>query len=318
MRLGAIVFIAGAATLAVEICASRLLAPFFGNSTVVWANVIGLILVYLSIGYWFGGQARRPAPGAARARARSCSSRPLAIAVIPFVARPFLDATVQRARHARRVGAVVGSFFAALALFAVPVTLLGIVSPFAIRLALPSVENAGAVSGRLYGLSTIGSILGTFAAAIVAIPFVGTQRTLIGTAVAARARGRACCSGARWQLLTLALAALLAVPPGAIKSAHGVLYEARVALPVHRRARARRRRARARAERRRRRELALVSRTACLTGGEWDMFLVVPPLVPHPVRRVARARQRGRLDRARSRRSLPRRADRRRRARSRR
>ena len=135
MRLGAIVFIAGGATLAVEICASRLLAPFFGNSTVVWANVIGLILVYLSIGYWFGGRI------ADRMPRRACSGgsslvAAAGVAVIPFIARPFLDATVSQLDTAS-VGAVVGSFIAALALFAVPVTLLGTVSPFAIRLARP-------------------------------------------------------------------------------------------------------------------------------------------------------------------------------------
>src|SRR6266508_2151886 len=148
VRLGAVVFLAGAATLSTEIAASRLLAPFFGSSTIVWANVIGLTLVYLSVGYWFGGRLadRRPS-GAVLGRIVLVAA--LALAVVPFVSRPFL----------------------------------GTVSPFAIRLALPTVERAGTVAGRLYALSTIGSIVGTFASALVAIPIVGTQRTLLGTAM---------------------------------------------------------------------------------------------------------------------------------------
>jgi spermidine synthase len=280
LRLGAVVFIAGAATLSVEICASRLLAPFFGNSTVVWANVIGLILVYLSIGYWFGGKLADRRPESALL-GRIVLGAATAIAVIPFIARPVLDATVQQLDTAS-LGAAVGSFFAALALFAVPVTLLGIVSPFAIRLALPSVENAGAVSGRLYGLSTIGSILGTFAAAIVFIPIAGTQRTMIGTAVAL-ALAAGLLLGARWQALTLAFAVLLAVPPGTVKSADGVIYEREsryqyVAVRQH-------------ADGALALELneGVVANSlwypgSVLTGGEWDMFLVVPPLVPHTVR----------------------------------
>jgi hypothetical protein len=74
-------------------------------------------------------------------------------------------------------------FFGTLLLFAPPVVALGMVAPFAIRLALDDVSSAGAVAGRLYALSTAGSLLGTFLPALVTIPAVGTQRTLVGASV---------------------------------------------------------------------------------------------------------------------------------------
>src|SRR4029077_8472878 len=130
--LSAIVAVAGAASLAVEICASRLLAPYFGNSTVVWANVIGLILVYLSVGYWLGGRIadRHPRP---QVLGMLLVIAALTTAALPFVARPFLDLAL-RGLNALSVGAVAGSFFATLLLFSVPVSLLGMASPFALRL----------------------------------------------------------------------------------------------------------------------------------------------------------------------------------------
>lgn len=268
----------GAGTLATEISASRLLAPYFGSSTIVWANIIGLILVYLSVGYWLGGKLadRRPDP---RLLGRIVLVAALVIAALPFIARPVLDVAV-RGFDAVSFGAVVGSFFAALALFAVPVTLLGAVSPFAIRLALDDVTEAGAVAGRLYALSTVGSILGTFLSAIVTIPLAGTQRTMLGAAVLL-VLAAALVLGSRWQLLTFGMAALLFVPAETIKATPGLLYETESAyqyiqvvqrddgartlklnegVAVH----------------------SVWRRDSVLTGGEWDMFLVVPPLLASP------------------------------------
>ena len=281
-RLGVVVFVGGAGTLATEISASRLLAPYFGSSTIVWANIIGLILVYLSLGYWLGGGVadRHPDP---RLLGAIVLVSALFIATLPFVARPILDLAV-RGLDAVSVGAVVGSFFAALALFAVPVTLLGAVSPFAIRLALADVGQAGTVAGRLYALSTVGSIVGTFMSALVTIPLIGTQRTML-LAAALLVLGAALLLGNRWQLVTLGVAALLFIPAGTIKASSGLIYETESAYQY----------------------IQVVQRTdgsrvlrlnegvvahsiwyphTVLTGGEWDMFLVVPPLVGRPVERV--------------------------------
>src|SRR5438105_15797253 len=115
-----VVFAAGASSLAIEICATRLLAPYFGNSTVVWANVIGLILVYLSVGYWLGGRLadRHPTP---RVLGLILVAASLLVAALPFVAHPFLDLAL-RGFTALSVGVVAGSFFSTLLLFSVPVS----------------------------------------------------------------------------------------------------------------------------------------------------------------------------------------------------
>jgi len=282
VRLGVVVFTAGGGTLATEIAASRLLAPYFGSSTIVWANIIGLILVYLSVGYWLGGRVadRRPEP---RLLGLIVLTAAVLIASTPFVARPILDVAV-RGLDAISVGAAIGSFFAALALFPVPFTLLGSVSPFALRLALPQVEQAGTVAGRLYALSTVGSIVGTFASALVTIPLVGTQRTMIGSA-ALLAFAAALVLGGRYFLLAALVAGLALVPPGAIKPVPGLLYETESAyqyVQVVQRPTG----ARVLHENEGVVAHSLWYPNTVLTGGEWDMFLVCPPLLGRPPHRI--------------------------------
>jgi len=281
--LAALVFGAGTGSLATEISASRLLAPYFGSSTIVWANLIGIVLAALAAGYWLGGKIadRRPEP---RLLGAIVLAAALWVAITPFVARPFLDAAVGNLDDAS-AGAVIGSFFAVLLLFAPAVVLLGMVSPFAIRLALSDVATAGAVAGRFYALSTAGSLLGTFVPALVAIPLAGTQRTLLGTSVLL-ALSAAFLLGRRILLVAVAVAALVAVPPGAVKAEEGLVHEEdslyqfiqvverpdgrrllrlNEGVAVH----------------------SLWRRDTVLTGGVWDAFLALPPLLGRPLRSVA-------------------------------
>ena len=166
------------ASLAVEFGASRLLAPYFGTSLYVWGVLIGLVLIYLSAGYAIGGRLadRRPDE---QLLYQVTAWAGLWIGIIPLVSYPILLASQQGFKDLS-VGLVGGTLLAVVLLFAVPVTLLGIVSPFAIRLLLRSVETGGHTAGRVYALSTAGSILGTFLPTFWLIPTFGTRPTLIG------------------------------------------------------------------------------------------------------------------------------------------
>src|SRR5919204_2188077 len=146
--LGLLVFVVGAASLGTETAAARLLAPYFGASTIVWANTIATVLVALSAGYWIGGRLADRDP-TLRGLSRVVLLAALLLAAVPFVAEPFLRISVQ-ALDAVQAGAFVGSLAAVLVLVAVPVLLLGTVAPYAIRLSVARVDEAGRISGRPY------------------------------------------------------------------------------------------------------------------------------------------------------------------------
>ncbi|MGB2965656.1 MAG: fused MFS/spermidine synthase [Anaerolineales bacterium] len=171
------VFISGMTTLGIEFATSRLLGSVFGTSNLVWAAIIGLILIYLTVGYFLGGKWADRHPefkyfytiliwGAFTA------------GIVPFIARPVLYAAAD-AFDQLQAGVLLGSFTAVLVLLIIPIILLGTISPFAIRLDLSDSRNAGKVSGRIYAVSTLGSFLGTFTPDLLLIPWLGTRLTFV-------------------------------------------------------------------------------------------------------------------------------------------
>jgi spermidine synthase len=146
---------------------------------------------------------------------------------VPFAARPFLGFSVD-AFDTVSVGGFAGSLFGVLVLVAVPVTLLGAAAPWAVRLAVGEMDRSGEVVGRLYAISTAGSLLGTMISALVLIPLLGTQRTFF---VFALALASVASIGVGWRFAPVPAAlalALVAIPVGTIKAADTgrVLYEA--------------------------------------------------------------------------------------------
>jgi spermidine synthase len=211
-----LVFVSGMSSLAVEFGASRLLAPYFGTSLYVWGILIGLVLIYLSIGYVIGGRLadRRPS---ADLLFQLTAWAGLWIGLIPLVAYPILLES-QQGFATLSVGLVLGTLLAVVLLFAVPVILLGCVSPFAIRLLLKDVGSGGNTAGAVYALSTAGSILGTFLPVFWMIPSFGTRPTLIIFSVALLALSVA----GLWPRRRIFAVFLLAVVGGAFLLPHGI------------------------------------------------------------------------------------------------
>jgi spermidine synthase len=211
-------FTTGAVTLGIEFVGSRMLESVFGSSNIVWAMVIGLILLYLTLGYAIGGRIADRRPSSALLFqiviwAAFCS------ALVPLVSRPILSAAATAFSQAD-AGLVLGSLTTTLILFSVPITMFGMVSPFVIRLALPSATAAGSVSGTVYAIGTVGSLVGTFGTVLVLIPLVGTTRSALFLAALAYSVAWIGLFGvsprrAIWYLtMPLAITVLLYVYPG--------------------------------------------------------------------------------------------------------
>ncbi|MCQ3936505.1 MAG: spermine synthase [Chloroflexi bacterium] len=169
------VFISGMTTLAAELTAGRLIGNVFGTSNLVWASIIGLILIYLTLGYFLGGKwaDKDPTP---LAMYRILAWAAFTVGLVPYVAVPVLRSAAE-AFEALSVGIMAGSFIVVLILFIVPITLLGTISPFAIRLSVDDAAKAGQISGQIYAVSTLGSFIGTFLPTLVFIPTIGTRLT---------------------------------------------------------------------------------------------------------------------------------------------
>ena len=225
------VFFAGCASLAVELSASRLLGNYFGSSNLVWAAIIGLILIYLSAGYTLGGKWADRSP-----EYRTFFSillwASLCIGLVPLASRPVLRFASQ-AFNEMRMAELFGSFAAVLALFSIPVILLGTASPFAVRLAMDDTRKSGSVAGRIYTISTLGSFIGTFLPVLLLIPAIGTYRTFVALSamlMAAALIGLWKTANAKtalkflWMPILLAAATYLGLS-GMDKSTDNILYE---------------------------------------------------------------------------------------------
>lgn len=171
------VFFSGMTTLAVEFAASRLLGNVFGTSNIVWASIIGLILIYLTLGYWLGGKLADRFPSE-KTFYTILVWAGFMVGLVPLLARPILRISA-KAFDQLQMPILFGSFTAVLLLFVAPVTLLGTTSPFALKLALKDTRETGGVAGRFSAVSTLGSFVGTFLTVLVFIPLVGTYRTFV-------------------------------------------------------------------------------------------------------------------------------------------
>ena len=208
-------FVTGAVVMSFEMLGSRYLNPYFGSGIYTWAALISTVLSALSAGYFLGGAlADRTASPAVLALTVIIGS--VYLLAMPSFAQAVLELVLAGVDDVRA-----GSLISALALMFFPVTLLGMYSPFAIRLLLSSAQRSGRVSGAVYGVSTAGSIVGTLGTTFLLIPTIGARAITLALGAVGLIAGLALLALPRRErgvmLLILALVAL-AAPAGRAES----------------------------------------------------------------------------------------------------
>lgn len=172
-------FFAGMAVMAVELGASRLLAPYFSSSQIVWTIIIGTIMIAMALGNIYGGRSADKNPDPDRLYKR------LAIAAVWIAAIPVFGKYIILLVSGLLIIAVnqnfliIAAFISCMAIFVFPLFLLGTVTPSLVKYTVDSLDDNGKIVGTLGASNTIGSIIGTFLPTFVTIPAVGTSITFL-------------------------------------------------------------------------------------------------------------------------------------------
>ncbi|MCX7837841.1 MAG: fused MFS/spermidine synthase [Anaerolineae bacterium] len=196
-----IVFISSACIMILELVAGRMIAPHVGSSLYTWTSVIGVVLAGISLGNYLGG----------RLADRWASLRFLGAVYLLAAITSFFILWVDRiGRVTPNDWPIVAEILVlTTAMFFVPCTILGMISPIVAKLAVSDLATTGSTVGKIYAAGALGSIVGTFATGFVLISWFGTYTIVIGVALLLGALGIVFLLGARWQAAALALLVII-------------------------------------------------------------------------------------------------------------
>jgi spermidine synthase len=219
-------FVSGLTIMAVEISASRLIAPYFGTSTFIWVNIIGVIMVALALGYYFGGKLADKVPDL-KLLLKLILAACIFLLITPFVTSyaAFVVTKLLLMMNSASAVIFVGSLVLVSILLFIPIFILGMVSPFIIKLLSTLDANIGQDAGLVFSISTVGSILGTFLPVLVFIPLIGTRRTIIIFACLLIFVVLIGLFNRKWSWLSLLVLLLVFIKLPAYKEAQGAIFE---------------------------------------------------------------------------------------------
>lgn len=161
-------FVTGAAILVIEILGARIISPYYGTSLYVWSSLITVTLISLAVGYWRGGVIADSSPDGERLYSMIFEGA-IYLALVPFLKTYILT-------KASSIDLRLGALLSAFALFFLPLTLLSMVTPYAVRLAVGRIEDVGKTTGLFYAASTVGSFVGAIATGFILIPLLHVDK----------------------------------------------------------------------------------------------------------------------------------------------
>ena len=176
-KLELVVFVCGAMTMVLELVAARVLSPYVGSSNLIWTSIIGIMLVFMSLGYWAGGKISD------KNHDINDLSQFILISAISTSIIPILETIIVNNLAQVIEQLIIVAIISAIFIFGIPSFMLATASPIAVKLKNEEEKKVGSVSGKISSLSTIGSIFGTFFAGFVLIPNVGVSNIIIGSSI---------------------------------------------------------------------------------------------------------------------------------------